>query len=92
MHPIPCSGLAGYVSTFQAVAATPNLRLAGVRRHRYPLVPNEAYRVHLPAELDPQAPDDEANWSHAALPLLEITRLSLLLSGTLERASSGATL
>jgi Type III restriction enzyme, res subunit len=89
--PDPCRGLAGYVTTFQAIAAAPNLHLAEMRRHRYLLVVDEVH--HLPALAD-MAPDplaatdaDEAvGWSRALLPLLEITRLRLLLSGTLERA------
>ena len=49
---------------------------------------------HLPslAEVDPLAPDDEASWSRAILPLLEGARVRLLLSGTLERADGRAIL
>ncbi len=86
-----CRGLAGYVTTYQGIAAAPGLHLNEFRRHRYLLVVDEVH--HLPAlpELtaDPVvAPrDDEASgWSRAIVPLLETARLRLLLSGTLERA------
>ena len=87
----PCRGLAGYVTTYQGVAAAPDLHLAEFSRHRYLLVVDEVH--HLPA-LSDAAPDplaepgvDEASgWSRALQPLLETARLRLLLSGTLERA------
>lgn len=92
--PDPCRGLAGYVTTYQAVAAAPGLHLAEFTRHRYLLVVDEIH--HLPA-LDDAAPsgrvsppgeepDAEAAWSRAILPLLELARVRLLLSGTLMRA------
>ena len=86
-----CRGLAGYVTTYQGIAAAPALHLEEFRRHRYLLVVDEVH--HLPAlaefTVDPiVAPrDDEASgWSRAIVPLLEAARLRLLLSGTLERA------
>src|SRR5688572_18467625 len=33
--PDPCRGLAGYVTTFQSIAAAPGLHLAEFQRHRY---------------------------------------------------------
>ncbi|MFT8244286.1 DEAD/DEAH box helicase [Roseomonas sp. BN140053] len=95
--PDPCRGLSGYITTYQAVAAAPDLHLGEFRRHRTLLVVDEVH--HLPAlpDLDPDgrdggAPaaaaenDDPAAWSGALLPLLECARVRLLLSGTLERA------
>ena len=87
----PCRGLAGYVTTYQGIAAAPDLHLAEFARHKYLLVVDEVH--HLPA-LSDAAPDplaepgaDEASgWSRALQPLLETARLRLLLSGTLERA------
>ena len=87
----PCRGLAGYVATYQGVAAAPDLHLAEFQRHRYLLVVDEVH--HLPALTD-TVPDPHAEpgaaeasgWSRALLPLLETARLRLLLSGTLERA------
>jgi len=90
--PDPCRGLAGYVTTFQAVAAAPDLHLAEFRRHRTLLVVDEVH--HLPALGSPPgandngagAADDATGWSAAIEPLLALAPLRLLLSGTLERA------
>ena len=87
----PCRGLAGYVTTYQGIAAAPDLHLAEFGRHRYLLVVDEVH--HLPALTD-TVPDPTAEpgaaeasgWSRALQPLLETARLRLLLSGTLERA------
>lgn len=87
----PCRGLAGYVTTYQGVAAAPALHLAEFRRHRYLLVVDEMHHLPALADLtsDPAAVargDEAMGWSRALLPLLESARLRLLLSGTLERA------
>jgi superfamily II DNA or RNA helicase len=89
--PDPCRGLQGYITTYQSVAAAPDLHLAELRRHRTLLVVDEVH--HLPAlsdmEPDPLADpagDAATGWSRALLPLLETARLRLLLSGTLQRA------
>ncbi len=87
--PDPSRGLAGYVTTYQGVAAAPDLHLREFRRYRTLLVVDEVH--HLPAlgETDPDAEgeEDQANaWSRAMLPLLECASVRLLLSGTLERA------
>ncbi len=84
--PDPSRGLAGYVTTYQAVAAAPALHLAEFRRHPTLLVLDEAH--HLPAleEAVADGPDPAAAWSAALLPLLSQARARLLLSGTLERA------
>lgn len=80
-------GLQGYVTTYQAIAAAPDLHLAAFRRHRTLLVVDEVH--HLPA-LDEAASDgtvaEAAAWSSALWPLLESAAARLLLSGTLERA------
>src|SRR5919202_1003879 len=87
-EPDPIRGLAGYVTTYQAVTAAPELHLAEIRRPRTLLVVDEVH--HLPAlsAAEPAArdPDEAAAWSRALLPLLEAASLRLLLSGTLERA------
>jgi len=92
--PDPSRGLAGYVTTYQAVAAAPDLHLREFSRHRTLLVVDEVH--HLPAlsDTDPdtaveaaRAGEDPASaWSRALLPLLECAAVRLLLSGTLERA------
>jgi type I site-specific restriction endonuclease len=48
--PDPCRGLAGYVTTYQAVAAAPDLHFTEFSRHRYLLVVDEIH--HLPALAD----------------------------------------
>jgi hypothetical protein len=98
--PDPARGLDGYVTTYQAVAAAPDLHLAEFSRHRTLLVVDEIH--HLPALSDAEptgrvappdgAPDPEAAWSRAILPLLEVARIRLLLSGTLMRADGRAIL
>ena len=90
--PDPCRGLQGYITTYQSIAAAPELHLAEFRRHRTLLVVDEVH--HLPALpdmapdplADPSIADAAAGWSRALLPLLESARLRLLLSGTLQRA------
>jgi hypothetical protein len=86
--PDPCRGHAGYVTTYQGVAAAPDLHLREFRRHRYLLVVDEVH--HLPAlsaNDNGIAPaDDAAGWSAAIEPLLSLAAVRLLLSGTLERA------
>ena len=88
----PCRGLAGYVTTYQGIAAAPDLHLAAFRRHRYLLVVDEVH--HLPSlgvEADTAGgrdaqPDVAAAWSAPIEPLLAMSAVRLLLSGTLERA------
>ncbi len=97
--PDPCRGLAGYVTTYQGVAAAPDLHLQEFRRHRVLLVLDEVHHLPALAEVDPDAaaqaqaleaqtgtPDVASAWSRALLPLLECATVRLLLSGTLERA------
>lgn len=90
-NPDLCRGLAGYVTTYQGIAAAPALHLAEFKAHRYLLVVDEIH--HLPAlpdlAVDPVAApqeDEASGWSRAIAPLLEMARIRLLLSGTLERA------
>lgn len=95
-EPDPSRGLAGYITTYQAVAAAPDLHLAELRRHRTLLVVDEVHHLPTLSEYEPaacassgQAPplnEDASAWSRALLPLLESAALRLLLSGTLERA------
>ncbi|MET7248100.1 DEAD/DEAH box helicase family protein [Methylobacterium sp. EM32] len=82
--PDPSRGLAGYVTTYQAVAASPALHLSEMRRHRTLLVVDEVH--HLPAIADGEAGSEAAAWSSALLPLFREASVRLLLSGTLERA------
>lgn len=86
--PDPSRGLAGYVTTYQAVAAAPALHLAAMRRHRTLLVVDEVHHLPVPtSSKSGNASDEEAAaWSRAMLPLFQCACLRLLLSGTLERA------
>lgn len=84
--PDPARGLAGYVTTYQAIAAAPDLHLAEFNRRRYLLCIDELH--HLPglSELDAEAAAaEDTAWSRAILPLLETAGLRLLMTGTLER-------
>ena len=86
----PCRGLAGYVTTYQGIAAAPDLHLAAFRRHRYLLVVDEVHHLPALAEADAagghDAAADAAAWSAPIEPLLSLAGVRLLLSGTLERA------
>ncbi|WP_198383621.1 DEAD/DEAH box helicase family protein [Roseomonas sp. KE2513] len=91
--PDPSRGLSGYITTYQGIAAAPDLHLAEFRRHRTLLVVDEVHHLPALADIDPvtaaQSEEDEGQasaWSRAILPLLECARVRLLLSGTLERA------
>ena len=92
--PDPSRGLTGYITTYQAIAAAPDLHLREIRRHRTLLVVDEVHHLPALAEVDPAAAAQEAAagedqasaWSRAILPLLECAAVRLLLSGTLERA------
>ena len=92
--PDPSRGLAGYITTYQGVAAAPDLHLREMRRYRTLLVVDEVHHLPALAETDPvaaaqaaAAEDEQASaWSRAILPLLECAAVRLLLSGTLERA------
>ena len=88
--PDPSRGLAGYVTTYQAVAAAPELHLAECQRYRTLLVIDELH--HLPALDGLDAGDDAAAWSRALLPLFETAVVRLLMSGTLQRADGRAIL
>ena len=96
--PDPSRGLAGYVTTYQGVAASPALHLAEFRRYRTLLVVDEVHHLPALADTDPVAarqaesaeqnsePDPASAWSEALQPLFECAAFRLLLSGTLERA------
>ena len=90
--PNPSRGLAGYITTYQGIAAASDLHLAEFRRHRTLLVVDEVHHLPALADIDPVAAAQDAGeeaasaWSRAILPLLECARVRLLLSGTLERA------
>jgi superfamily II DNA or RNA helicase len=92
--PDPSRGLAGYVTTYQGIAAAPDLHLREFRRRRTLLIVDEIHHLPALADTDPHAASEAAKvgedqasaWSRAILPLLECAAVRLLLSGTLERA------
>ena len=92
--PDPSRGVAGYITTYQGVAAAPDLHLSEFRRYRTLLVVDEVHHLPALAETDPTTAaqteeggeDPASGWSRALLPLLECAAVRLLLSGTLERA------
>jgi superfamily II DNA or RNA helicase len=94
--PDPSRGLAGYITTYQAIAAAPDLHLAEIRRYRTLLVVDEVHHLPTLPEYEPSSPrarqqaavEDASSWSRALLPMLESAALRLLLSGTLERADA----
>jgi superfamily II DNA or RNA helicase len=93
--PDPSRGLAGYITTYQAVTTAPDLHLAEFQQHRYLIVVDELH--HLPAlggdDADtPAVSSEEAAWSRAILPLIETAEVRLLMSGTLQRADGRAIL
>ncbi|HEY0421814.1 MAG TPA: DEAD/DEAH box helicase family protein, partial [Rhodopila sp.] len=91
--PDPSRGVAGYITTYQGVAAAPDLHLSEFRRYRTLLVVDEVHHLPALAETDPTTAaqteeggeDPASGWSRALLPLLECAAVRLLLSGTLER-------
>lgn len=87
--PDPSRGLAGYVTTYQAIGAAPELHLRELRRFRTLLVVDEVHHLPVPtAGIGERSEEGEeaGAWSRAMLPLLQSASLRLLLSGTLERA------
>lgn len=77
----PTRGTIGYVTTYQAIAAAPNLHLQEFNRHRYILFLDECH--HIPESGD----GEEAAYYRAIAPLTEHPNCKLLVlaSGTLER-------
>src|SRR3954471_19140547 len=96
-EPDPSRGLAGYITTYQTIAAAPELHLAETCHRRTLLVVDELH--HLPAlseyesdVITDPSEEDASVWSRALLPMLESATLRLHLSGTLERVDGRAIL
>jgi superfamily II DNA or RNA helicase len=97
--PDPSRGLAGYITTYQGIAASPELHLAEFRAHPTLLVIDEMHHLPSLGEKRPNAdlglePEEILGgaWSRAILPLLQCAAIRLLLSGTLERADGSSIL
>jgi len=86
--PNPCRDGHGYVTTYQALAAAPDLHLAEFRTKRYLICVDELHHLPATSELDrgEAVMNEDAAWSSAIAPLLENASIRLLMSGTLERA------
>ena len=68
------------MTTYQAIAAAPELHLAEFRRHRYLLCVDELH--HLPGLSDLDAVADASEdtaWSRALLPLLGVRSRSVMV-------------
>src|SRR3954462_3957237 len=96
-EPDPSRGLAGYVTTYQAIAAAPELHLAETRRRRTLLVVDELHHLPTLSEYEPDVvtnpgEEDASAWSRGLFPMLESTGLRLPLPGPLERADGRAIL
>src|SRR5918911_2029048 len=59
-EPDPSRGLAGYITTYQAIAAAPDLHLAAVRRRRTLLVVDEVHHLPTLSEYEPTPPTRSA--------------------------------
>jgi superfamily II DNA or RNA helicase len=81
--PNPARNLQGYSTTYQAIAAAPELHAAEFARRRYILFLDEPHHVTTHFE----NPEHKAFiWSHALQPLVEQAALVIYASGTFERA------
>ncbi|MEJ1934960.1 DEAD/DEAH box helicase family protein, partial [Nostoc sp. NIES-2111] len=70
-EPNPCKGMSGYVATYQAVAANPDLHAHEFRRKRYILVLDEFHHV-----------EEGGNWHRVLQPLVDEAVLLILVTGT----------
>jgi superfamily II DNA or RNA helicase len=70
----PCRGTAGYVTTYQAIAADPARHLATVSRGRWMIFLDEPHHCRVDGE-----------WHRAVDPLVQRASLSVFASGTFSR-------
>lgn len=73
-EPNPCKGMNGYVATYQAIIANPDLHAQELRRKRYILVLDEFHHV-----------EQDGAWHGALQPLVDHAVLVILVTGTGER-------
>jgi superfamily II DNA or RNA helicase len=73
-EPNPCKGTSGYVATYQAIVANPDLHAHELRRTRYILVLDEFHHV-----------EENGSWHRALQPLVDHAVLAILVTGTDER-------
>ncbi|MEH2374196.1 DEAD/DEAH box helicase family protein [Nostoc sp.] len=70
-EPNPCKGMSGYVATYQAIAANPDLHAQEFRRKRYILVLDEFHHVK-----------EGGVWHRFLQPLVDQAVLLILVTGT----------
>jgi superfamily II DNA or RNA helicase len=71
----PSRGLAGFITTYQALAVdTHETALAAVQKHRYAVILDEFHHLDLNGE-----------WHRALAAIMEAASFSVLMTGTLER-------
>ncbi|MCL1470977.1 DEAD/DEAH box helicase family protein [Argonema antarcticum] len=73
-EPNPCKGMSGYVATYQAIGANPDLHAQELRRKRYILVLDEFHHV-----------EEDGAWHRALQPLVDSAVLVILVTGTHQR-------
>lgn len=76
-EPNPCKGMSGYVATYQAIAANPDLHAHEFRRKRYILVLDEFHHV-----------EEGGIWHRHLQPLVDEAVLLILVTGTHVRGDS----
>ena len=70
----PCRGLAGFVTTYNALAMSNSVVVDEFRKHRYILVLDESQHIA-----------DSTSFFNGVAPLVDMAELTLFMSGTLER-------
>ncbi|MEH1843035.1 MAG: DEAD/DEAH box helicase family protein [Nostoc sp.] len=70
-EPNPCKGMSGYVATYQAIAANPDLHAQEFRHKRYILVLDEFHHV-----------EEGGIWHRVLQPLVDEAVLLILVTGT----------
>jgi superfamily II DNA or RNA helicase len=73
-EPNPCKGMSGYVATYQAIVANPDLHAQELRRKRYILVLDEFHHA-----------EEGGSWHRVLQPLVDNAVLVILVTGTDER-------
>lgn len=77
----PARDTIGYITTYQAIAANPQLHIDEFKLRKYILVLDECH--HIPYK--GQGDDEEAKYYEAIKPLVDLSRIRIFASGTLER-------
>jgi superfamily II DNA or RNA helicase len=73
---MPCRGLSGFVTTYQAIGYGNNHLRDAFTQHRYVLILDEPHHV-----------EEGGAWEAALMPLVQRAALTVFMSGTLERGN-----